>query len=116
MPALRPVPGSREVGVSPFAGTRVRGIVPVLGSARIDGFGFYKLEWASEAVAETWSAVSAVRADPVVNGALDAWDTRLLPDGEYQFVDTYCTLKEVEADRFYAEPTARDFEWYLRTV
>jgi len=33
-----------------------------------------------------------------------------------QFVDTYCTLKEVEADRFYAEPTARDFEWYLRTV
>ncbi len=33
-----------------------------------------------------------------------------------EFVDTYCTLKEVEADRFYAEPTARDFEWYLRTV
>jgi glutamine synthetase len=32
------------------------------------------------------------------------------------FIDTYCTLKEVEADRFYAEPTARDFEWYLRTV
>lgn len=33
-----------------------------------------------------------------------------------EFVDTYCTMKEVEADRFYAEPTARDFEWYLRTV
>ena len=32
------------------------------------------------------------------------------------FVDTYCTLKEVEADRFYAEPTLRDFEWYLRAV
>jgi glutamine synthetase len=32
------------------------------------------------------------------------------------FVDTYATLKEVEADRFNAEPTARDFEWYLRTV
>ncbi len=32
------------------------------------------------------------------------------------FVDTYCTLKEVEADRFYAEPTQRDFEWYLRAV
>ena len=32
------------------------------------------------------------------------------------FVDTYCTLKEVEADRFYAEPTKRDFEWYLRAV
>ncbi len=33
-----------------------------------------------------------------------------------EFVDTFCTLKEVEADRFFAEPTLRDFEWYLRTV
>ncbi len=33
-----------------------------------------------------------------------------------RFIETYTTLKEVEADRFNAEPTARDFEWYLRTV
>ena len=33
-----------------------------------------------------------------------------------EFVDCFCTLKEVEADRFNAEPTERDFEWYLRTV
>ena len=50
--------------------------------------------------------------------AIDAfWRASILK--EYfgkEFVDTYCTLKEVEADRFYAEPTARDFEWYLRTV
>ncbi len=50
--------------------------------------------------------------------AIDAfWRASILK--EYfgkDFVDTYCTLKEVEADRFYAEPTARDFEWYLRTV
>jgi glutamine synthetase len=32
------------------------------------------------------------------------------------FVDTFCTLKEVEADRFYSEPIARDFEWYLRSI
>jgi hypothetical protein len=25
-------------------------------------------------------------------------------------------LKEIEADRFNAEPTPRDFAWYLRTV
>ena len=31
-------------------------------------------------------------------------------------IDAFCQLKEVEADRFNAEPTARDFEWYLRTV
>ncbi len=33
-----------------------------------------------------------------------------------RFIETFSTLKEVEADRFNAEPTARDFEWYLRTV
>jgi glutamine synthetase len=50
--------------------------------------------------------------------AIDAfWKASILK--EYfgkDFVDTYCTIKEVEADRFFAEPTARDFEWYLRTV
>ena len=50
--------------------------------------------------------------------AIDAfWRASILK--EYfgkPFVDTYCTLKEVEADRFYAEPTLRDFEWYLRAV
>lgn len=50
--------------------------------------------------------------------AIDAfWRASILK--EYfgkEFVDMYCTVKEVEADRFYAEPTVRDFEWYLRTV
>ena len=50
--------------------------------------------------------------------AIDAfWRASILK--EYfgkEFVDTFCTLKEVEADRFFAEPTARDFEWYLRTI
>jgi glutamine synthetase len=50
--------------------------------------------------------------------AIDAfWRASILK--EYfgkEFVDTFCTVKEVEADRFYAEPTARDFEWYLRSV
>jgi glutamine synthetase len=50
--------------------------------------------------------------------AIDAfWRASILKDyfGK-PFVDTYCTVKEVEADRFYAEPTIRDFEWYLRAV
>jgi glutamine synthetase len=33
-----------------------------------------------------------------------------------EFIDTFCTLKDVEADRFYQEPFKRDFEWYLRTI
>lgn len=31
-------------------------------------------------------------------------------------VDTYCTIKEIEADRFYCEPTSLDFDWYLRNA
>jgi glutamine synthetase len=50
--------------------------------------------------------------------AIDAfWRASILK--EYfgkPFVDTFCTLKEVEADRFYQEPFQRDFEWYLRTI
>ncbi len=50
--------------------------------------------------------------------AIDAfWRASILK--EYfgkEFVDTFCTLKEVEADRFYQEPFQRDFDWYLRTI
>jgi glutamine synthetase len=50
--------------------------------------------------------------------AIDAfWRASVLK--EYfgkEFVEIFATIKEVEADRFGAEPTERDFEWYLRTV
>ena len=32
------------------------------------------------------------------------------------FVRCFAAIKRAEADRFFAEPTARDFSWYLRTV
>ena len=55
--------------------------------------------------ADWLSAIAAFRASPVLRDYF----------GE-KFVDCFSTLKEVEADRFFAEPTARDFAWYLRTV
>lgn len=33
-----------------------------------------------------------------------------------KLIDTFCTIKEVEADRFFAEPQPLDFDYYLRTV
>jgi glutamine synthetase len=33
-----------------------------------------------------------------------------------RFVDVFSTLKEMEADRFFAEPQPIDFDYYLRTV
>jgi len=69
---------------SPFGGEVVEGAVPVLGSARIDDFNFYKVEWAREDDPESWSAVSSTMAEPVVNGLLDVWNTSRLPDGAYR--------------------------------
>ncbi len=33
-----------------------------------------------------------------------------------RLVDIYATIKEIEADRFYAEPQAIDYHFYLRTI
>lgn len=33
-----------------------------------------------------------------------------------RFVDIFATIKEIEADRFFAEPQPLDFEFYMRTV
>ena len=33
-----------------------------------------------------------------------------------RFVDVFATLKEIEADRFFAEPQPLDFEFYLRSI
>lgn len=75
----------RNVAIrSPFSGEQVAGRVPVLGSARIDGFNFYKLEWARADAPEAWQAVSTTIAEPVLNGLLDTWDTTSLSDGLYR--------------------------------
>ncbi len=78
-------PECRQAAIrSPLRGARLLGVEPILGSARIDDFAFYKLEWASQANPDSWSAVSTIKSQPVVNGLLDEWDTSRLPDGPYR--------------------------------
>jgi len=52
-----------------------------------------------------YAALAALRTSKVMADYLGA-----------DFVEHFATLKEVEADRFYAEPTELDYAWYLRTV
>lgn len=33
-----------------------------------------------------------------------------------RFMEIYCAIKRAEQDRFYAQPTPLDFDWYLRTA
>lgn len=52
-----------------------------------------------------WAALAQFRASQLMKDYF----------GE-RFVDVFATLKEIEADRFFAEPQPLDFDYYLRTV
>ena len=52
-------------------GEVLQGNVTILGSARIDGFNFYKLEWATASNPDSWRAVSTTRPEPVINGLVN---------------------------------------------
>lgn len=69
---------------APGPGTVISGTVAILGSARMDNFNFYKLEWASESRPDSWSAVSSTISQPVSGGILDRWNTAPLSDGSYR--------------------------------
>ncbi len=89
---------------SPLAGDILAGQVPILGSASIEGFQFYKLEWAAQAQPETWSAVSSTIDRPLRNGQLDLWNSAALPDGVYRLKLTAVDQEANERCRFLVEP------------
>jgi hypothetical protein len=94
----------RNVAIrSPVTGEVVTGTVPVLGSAQIDGFQFYKVEWAPADAAEVWGAVSDVHREAVINGLLDQWNTAQVPDGVYRLKLTVVDQAAVEVCRALVE-------------
>lgn len=75
------IPGQIEVTM-PKAGEEVSGVVPVVGTADIPNFGFYKFE--IKRPSETiWLTIQAGNT-PVQGGKLGDWDTTRLSPGEYQ--------------------------------
>ncbi len=52
-----------------------------------------------------FAALGTLRQSPVMRDYFGA-----------RFIDVFATIKEVEADRFFAEPQPIDFEYYLRTA
>jgi hypothetical protein len=94
----------RNVAIrSPVTGEVVSGTVPVLGSAQIDGFQFYKVEWAPASEPDVWRAVSDVRREAVINGLLDQWHTAPVPDGTYRLKLTVVDQAAVEVCRALVE-------------
>ncbi len=74
-------PGLIEI-VIPQNGEEIRGVVPVVGTANIENFGFYKFE-IKRPEESAWLTIQAGNS-PVVSGKLGDWDTSRLSPGNYQ--------------------------------
>jgi hypothetical protein len=75
------VPGVLEI-TSPEPGDQLLGEVEIIGSANIENFGFYKLEFTPQSQA-TWRTIQAGRV-PVQDGVLvTSWDTSTVAPGDY---------------------------------
>jgi hypothetical protein len=62
----------------------LNGVVEVKGTANIQNFAFYKLEYISLVPGAVWRAVWAGTA-PVIDAPLGTWDTTLVIPGDYGF-------------------------------
>jgi hypothetical protein len=75
------ISGQIEIS-SPQSGEQVSGVVPIIGTANIPNFGFYKFE--IKRPDETiWLTIQAGNS-VVVSGKLGDWDTSRLVPGQYQ--------------------------------
>ncbi|NLX35300.1 MAG: hypothetical protein GXY68_01275 [Chloroflexi bacterium] len=68
---------------SPEMGQEVRGMVPIIGSASVPSFQFYKVEFGVGANPGEWAVIGSLHEQPVINGQLEVWNTAVLPDGVY---------------------------------
>ena len=75
------VPGQIQI-IIPENGEEIRGVIPVVGTANIENFGFYKFE-IKRPDETTWLTIQAGNL-PVTDGKLGDWDTSRLTPGDYQ--------------------------------
>ncbi len=68
---------------SPEIGEQVRGRIPIMGSASVPSFQFYKVEFGIGPNPQEWSVIGDLHYEPVIDGQLEIWDTTTLPDGVY---------------------------------
>jgi hypothetical protein len=75
--------------------------VEIFGSASIDRFQFYKVEFAPSFNPDQWAALpgSTTYAQQVVNGRLDVFDTTGVPDGTYSLKLTVVDVRAQEVCR-----------------
>ncbi len=83
LPVVRcPLPG--VCITSPVNGQVIQGQVTIRGTASIDAFQFYKVEYGMGETPQQWNSIGEVRRTPVADGALAVWDVSGFPPGAYR--------------------------------
>jgi len=85
--APQPLPRCPLPGVcitSPAAGEAVKGQIPIRGTANIDAFQFYKVEYGMGEAPQQWNSIGDVQRTPVVDGVLAVWNTTGFPAGVFK--------------------------------
>jgi hypothetical protein len=75
-------PDPRAVILEPGVGQRLMGPVQMIGTAQVDNFQYYKIEFKPASAPGDFNFYLR-RESPVPNGPLGAWDPAGLPPGEY---------------------------------
>jgi hypothetical protein len=69
---------------SPKAGEAIKGQITIRGSASIDAFQFYKVEYGMGEAPQQWNSIGEVQRTPVVDGVLAVWNTTGFPAGVFK--------------------------------
>ena len=77
-----PKPGCEHL-TSPTQGAQLSGLVWAQGTAIIEDFWYYKLEYRKDGL-DNWHFITG-QHDPIIDGVLGSFDTRIVPDGTYFF-------------------------------
>ncbi len=94
-----PVQQQSQVQItSPEVSQEIRGVVPIIGSALVPDFQYYKVEYGNGPDPSQWFVIGSMHEASVVNGQLEIWDTTRLPDGVYSL-----RLRAVRRDGNYGE-------------
>ena len=82
--AAQPSLQSPQVQItSPEMGEELRGQIPIVGSASIASFQFYKVEFGVGPNHQQWAVIGDLHDKQVLNGQLAIWETTVLPDCVY---------------------------------
>ena len=80
-PEPKPAKPGCEHLTSPKQGARLSGVIYAQGTAILEDFWYYKLEYRADGL-DNWHYITG-KHDPVIDGVLGSFDTRIVPDGTY---------------------------------